>query len=141
MITKIDREAWIIVYLAGGMRGGWQDKVIEACKHKRIQFLDPRTHELKDEEDYTKWDLWAVNASDYVFAYMEKDNPGGQGLMLEIGCAMNSGHRKVIFVEDDGDERTRYYGMARQCAHRSFVGFEAALNWFKATMAYHTRDD
>lgn len=139
-VTTIDREAWVIVYLAGGMRGGWQDKVIDACNHKRIQFLDPRTHHLTEESDYTAWDLWAVNQSDYVFAYMEKDNPSGQGLMLEIGYACNCGTRQIIFVEDEGDERTRYYGMARQCANEHFIGFEAGLNWFKARMAFHTKD-
>ena len=140
MTTRIDREAWVIVYLAGGMSSGWQDKVIDACGHKRIQFLDPRDHNLTDEEDYTEWDLWAVKQSDYVFAYMEKDNPGGHGLMLEIGYGMGS-MRTLIFIEDEGDPRTRYYGMARAVSGYQFVGLDAAIKWFKTALDAHTKDD
>lgn len=130
MTTKIDRDAWVIVYLAGGMKSGWQDKVIEACKHPHIQFLDPRSHGLTDEDDYTAWDLWAVRQCDYIFGYLEKDNPGGHGLMLEFGAALDATHTR-IFVEDEGDERTRFYGMVRAVSHKNFVGFDAGLAYLK----------
>ena len=101
-MTKIDPNARVIIYLAGGMRDGWQDEVIKACQaFADIQFLDPRTHGFTEEQDYTAWDLWAVRQSDYVFAYMEKGNPAGQGLMLELGYS--SGYAQSIFVEDEGD--------------------------------------
>ena len=137
MTTKINGEAWVIVYLAGGMKSNWQDEVIEACKHPRIQFLDPRDHNLTDEKDYTAWDLWAVQQSDYVFGYLERDNPGGHGLMVEFGYGIGSG-RELIFVEDEGDERSRFFGMARAISTHSFVGLDKALAFFKERLKVHT---
>lgn len=133
MTIKIDKDAWVIVYLAGGMKSNWQDKVIEACQHKRIQFLDPRSHGLTDEREYTAWDLWAVRQADYVFGYLEKDNPGGHGLMVEFGYGVDAMH-ELIFVEDEGDERTRFYGMVRSISGESFVGFDRGLAYLKAEL-------
>lgn len=121
---------WTYIYLAGGMKSGWQDKVIKALDSPRICWLDPRTHNFTEELDYTAWDLRAVAKSDYVFAYLEKDNPGGHGLMLEIGYAIDALH-EIIFVEDEGDERTRFYGMARAAAKKSFKDLDKAIAHMK----------
>lgn len=137
-MSIIDRKAWVIVYLAGGMKSGWQDKVIEECQHKRIQFLDPRSHGLENEKDYTDWDLWAVDQADYVFGYLEKGNPGGHGLMLEFGYGIGAG-RKLIFVEDPDDDRTRFYGMVRSISHKSFIGFEHGLAYLKSRLKEHVK--
>jgi len=137
LTTKIDRDAWVIVYLAGGMKSGWQDKVIEACKHPRIQFLDPRSHGLTDEKDYTEWDLWAVKQSDYMFGYLEKDNPGGHGLMLEFGYGIGA-FQTQIFVEDEDDPRTRFFGMARHISTHTFVGFDKGLECLQQLLKVHT---
>lgn len=138
MTTKIDGDAWVIVYLAGGMHTGWQDKVIEACEHKRIQFLDPRSSGLTDEDDYTAWDLWAVQQSDYVFGYLAKDNPSGIGLAVEFGYGIGSG-RELIFIEDEDDDRTRKFGMLRAISTHNFVGFDKGLDWFKKRMQEHVK--
>lgn len=137
-MSKIDRDAWVIIYLAGGMHTGWQDKVIEACKHKRIQFLDPRSTGLTNEKEYTAWDLWAVQQSDYIFGYIAKDNPSGIGLAVEFGYGMGNG-RELIFIEDEDDERTRKFGMLRAIATHSFVGFDKGLEFFKERMRKHTK--
>lgn len=106
----------ITVYLAGGMKSGWQDKVIEVCGNEYFEWIDPRDHGLTDEAEYTKWDLDGIDSCDVVFAYLEHDNPGGYALALEIGYAKARG-KKIIFVEGLPTIRGRYFGMARQCAN------------------------
>ncbi len=102
-----------VVYLAGGMRSKWQDVVKKA--HLDAIYLDPRDHGPMPEKAYTDWDVTAIRRADIVFAYLEKDNPGGQGLALEIGVASALG-KYVIFVEEPGHPQTRYFGMCRQVA-------------------------
>lgn len=109
----------MIGYLAGGMRSGWQDAVMAAPP--AIDWRDPRTHALTDERAYTAWDVTAIIDADLVFAYMEIDNPGGQGLALEIGLAagLNAAMgaicgEKTIILVDPGHHR--YLGMARALA-------------------------
>jgi len=87
-----------IVYLAGGMRSGWQDKVIEACP-KYVTFLDPRSHGLQEAEHYTEWDLDAIRSCNILFGYLEKDNPAGHNLALEIGYAYAL-KKIIIFVDE-----------------------------------------
>lgn len=85
------------VYLAGGMKSGWQDEVIH--KVPDCIFLDPRSHGLIDENQYTRWDLEAIQASNLVFAYLEKTNPGGYALALELGYAKALG-KPIILVDE-----------------------------------------
>ncbi len=120
----------VSVYLAGGMKSNWQDKVIESCEGLDVEFLDPRTHGLVEEKDYTEWDLEHANLSDCLFAYMEIDNPAGHGMMLELGyCSGPLWHK--IFVEDKDDQRSVYYGMARTICDRNFVGLPNAIRHLK----------
>jgi len=71
------------VYLAGGFHSGWQDKV--KAQFSNLIFFDPREHKLEAPEQYTAWDLDAIRRSNWVFAYLEKSNPGGYALALELG--------------------------------------------------------
>jgi hypothetical protein len=85
------------VYLAGGMRTNWQDKVLQALPD--FCFLDPRSHQLRDADAYTAWDLDAVRNSDWVLAYLEDSNPGGFSLALEMGYA-KAISKKLILVDE-----------------------------------------
>jgi hypothetical protein len=87
------------VYLSGGMSTGdnWQDKVIKQCS--QFKFIDPRNHKLSNPKEYTEWDLLGVYNADIVFAYMDKDNPSGYGLTLEIGYG--KGLNKIIIMVDE----------------------------------------
>jgi len=105
-----------IVYLAGGFRSGWQDKVIEKIGEDRVTWLDPRTHGLKDEAAYTEWDLDAIERSDIVFGFMEEDNPSGAGLALELGYAY-AFEKFVIFLDQTNKAHKRYWGMARSVSN------------------------
>lgn len=98
------------IYLAGGMRSGWQDRVTAGAPQH--EYIDPRTHGLDDEREYTAWDLAGVRAADLVFACMEADNPSGLGMCVEMGYALGLG-KPIVFVDEHGGRRL---GMARQIA-------------------------
>jgi nucleoside 2-deoxyribosyltransferase len=113
------------IYLAGGMRSKWQDRVIAACP--QFTYLDPRTATgLVSEKDYTEWDLNAIRHSALVLAYMDTDNPSGFGLCLEVGYAYGIG-RRVFYVCEDTGARQRYFGMVRACSERVFDSLDAAI--------------
>lgn len=112
------------IYLAGGMKSEWQDRVIAA--HPDIDFMDPRTHGLADEEDYTRWDLNAIRSSGLVFAYMDADNPSGFGLNLEVGYAYALGI-PVWYACEDRTDRQRRFGMVRACSARIFDSLDSAI--------------
>lgn len=117
------------IYLAGGMRNKWQDRVIAACPQHT--FLDPRSAtDLTTEDEYTEWDLNAIRACDVVFAYMDTDNPSGFGLCLEVGYA-RALNKTVLYVCEDTSARQKYFGMVRSCSNVTFTALEdgiAALN-------------
>lgn len=73
------------VYLSGGMKTGWQDKMPEI---EGVTYFDPR----KDSEQsaaikFVNDDIKAVKEADVVFCYMEKDNPSGLGAAWECAIA------------------------------------------------------
>lgn len=107
------------IYLAGGMRSGWQDGVIAAFPD--ISFLDPRSHGLKTPSSYTEWDLWAITICDGVFAYLENDNPGGQNMFFELGYADALGKPYILVDEKQASDPShdRYTGMAQSAAEWS----------------------
>lgn len=86
------------IYLAGGMKSGWQEKVITQLKGQFI-FFNPAEHNLSEREEYTNWDLYYINKCDILFGYMEKDNPSGIGLSLEVGYAKAKG-KTIILVDE-----------------------------------------
>ncbi len=112
------------VYLAGGMKSSWQDIAIGRIAERHINpvmHLDPRRHGSRDESVYISWDLAGVEAADVVFAHLERDNPGGHGLALEIGFAVGMARagarlKHIILVGKDGHPAARYFGMGRVCS-------------------------
>lgn len=113
------------IYLAGGMKTGWQDKVIRRCTD--LRFIDPRTHGLQQEAEYTAWDLAAIDRADMVFAYMDTSNPSGFGMSLEVGYAKARG-KYIWYVCEDDSARQRYFGMVRSCADRLYSSLDKALD-------------
>lgn len=112
------------VYLAGGMKTGWQD-VVKTLLPGNI-YLDPRDHHFTDELDYTAWDLTALRKADIVFGYMEKTNPHGAGLALEFGVAHALGI-ELHYVEDADFPHTRAFGMVRAVADLESPDFKSAI--------------
>jgi hypothetical protein len=106
----------LTIYLAGGFHSGWQDVIKKNVQ--RLVYLDPREHRLRDEAQYTLWDMEAIRRSDLVFAYLESTNPAGYSLAFEIGYA-RALDKRIILVDEKStlDERTRrYMGMVRASA-------------------------
>jgi nucleoside 2-deoxyribosyltransferase len=104
------------LYLAGGFRSGWQDRVIESLPGWRI--LDPRSHGYKEEKLYTLWDLEAIRQADWVLVYQESSNPAHYNCSFEMGYAVALG-KKVIYLNElaaKNDSIHRYTGMLRQSA-------------------------
>ena len=86
------------VFLSGGFKSNWQDKVIDQLKDEFI-FYNPRGHELIDADSYTTWDIHFVKECDILFAYMEESNPSGYGLSFEIGVAYAL-NKTIILVDE-----------------------------------------
>lgn len=120
------------VYLSGGLRSNWQDVVIEECKN--MSFLDPRRHGLSEAGQYTVWDLHSVKESDIVFAYMEKDNPSGYGLALEVGYAKALGKTVILADERSGEDESfaKYFRMVQETADYSCPSLREAVAFLKS---------
>ena len=86
------------IYLAGGLTNNWHNKVISKFEDKFI-FFNPRNHNLPESAMFTTWDLHFVRQSDILFGYLEKENPSGFGLSLEIGYAKALG-KTIILVDE-----------------------------------------
>ncbi|MBU8921742.1 MAG: nucleoside 2-deoxyribosyltransferase domain-containing protein [Bacteroidales bacterium] len=121
------------VYLAGGMRTGWQDQVINAAPD--LDYKDPRTHGLRKEKEYTEWDLNAIDESTIMFAFLEADNPSGAGLALEIGYAKAQG-KYIIFVCEAQHPHYRYFGMSRMCANRVYDYLEDGVEFLRTFQTF-----
>ncbi len=117
------------VYLAGGFMSSWQDKVIELMPGAII--FDPREHKLDQPAEYTAWDLNAIDNSDLIIAYMEKGNPGGYALSLEIGYAKAQRKKIIIIDEHDDTQRRRYFEMVREVSDMCIDSFPYFISNFE----------
>lgn len=115
------------IYLAGGFKSGWQKAVIKVLKEWHI--FDPSSHNLPEPSDYTKWDLNAIERSDVLLAYMEKDNPGGYALSLEVGYAKALGKLIVLIEEHPDEQRYRYFEIIREVADLRFDTVDEAIDY------------
>jgi nucleoside 2-deoxyribosyltransferase len=117
------------LYLAGGFHSGWQDRVKSSVSN--FNFIDPRVHNLNNETLYTLWDLEAIRQCDWIFAYLEKTNPGCYALSLEIGFAKALG-KQILLVDEkssEDDASKRYLKMVRASSDVIFYSFEEALEF------------
>lgn len=123
------------VYLAGGMRSGWQDTVKNSVN---LNFIDPRHKgNAKDKtmslSEYGTWDLHHIKICDIVFAYMERDNPSGIGMAIEMGYAKGIGKTVVLCLEQDHKtQKDRYLVFMEKAADVVFNDFNAAILYLKS---------
>jgi hypothetical protein len=104
----------MIIYLAGGMKDGWQEKATPLFKGHEL--LDPRSWSSSDPAVYTARDLEGIRKADCLLVHMSSSNPSGFGLSVELGYAYALG-KLILFVDEiGGDWRTGYFGMHRQMA-------------------------
>ena len=87
------------IYLSGGTKSGWQQRVKEYAPE--FFYADPSQCSLTDPAEYTEWDLRHIRECDVVLANMEATNQSGHGLILEIGYAHALGKR-ILLVDEKG---------------------------------------
>lgn len=92
------------IYLAGGMKSGWQEKVASWMNKQKFfshPFIiyNPVDHGLAYPKLYTPCDLHHLRGCNIVFAYLEKSNPYGAAMASEIGYAKALG-KTVVFVNE-----------------------------------------
>ncbi len=112
------------------MKSNWQRLLLTKFDH---HFLDPRSHELKDPKNYTKWDLDAISQCDLVFAYVENDNPGVYSLCLELGYAKALG-KTIILVDEksaNSESFSKYFQMTKEASDYYFTNLSEAIAFLK----------
>lgn len=120
------------VYLSGGHRSGWQEKVKGSAK--QFNYLDPSQTGITNPKLYTEWDLDAIRSSEIIFAYFEKSNPSGYGLSLEVGYAAACG-KFIILVDEKSSftpEIARYLKIVQETANVVFDDLNEAINYLKS---------
>ena len=122
-----------VIYLAGGMKGDWQDQVMASVKG--AIFIDPRKHGLSTEAEYTAWDLAGVDRADAILGFMNDGNPGGAGLAVEFGWGAARG-KHLMLVEQGAYAQQRYFGMVRAVAHQrdSHPSYDEAVQLAKTML-------
>ncbi|MCL5017267.1 MAG: hypothetical protein M1155_01210 [Patescibacteria group bacterium] len=136
----------ILVYLAGGMKSGWQDKVIESCYDLVIggivEFFDPRKNP-KDPEKYRANDKKNWEKADIVFGYAESSNPALFAMCIELtGGFYNNAW--TIFVDDlqpekmetpekteEEKKRKRYLSFIETVSHKKASGLSEGISILK----------
>ena len=115
----------MIIYLAGGMKTGWQDRV--AAHLAGHELLDPRSWSDPDPKIYTERDLSAIRKSDALLVQMGSDNPSGFGLSVELGYA-KALCKHIVFLDQISDDwRSRYFGMHREMADKVCTTVDEAI--------------
>ena len=119
------------MYLAGGFKSSWQNDFINELPF--FNYYDPRVHGISEEKGYTLWDLEAIKNCEWLFAYLEKKNPAGYALALEIGYAKALG-KKIILVDEKSKGNStirKYLGMLHSSADIRFSSLRDAIAYLK----------
>jgi nucleoside 2-deoxyribosyltransferase len=115
------------VYLAGGF-SDWREKVKSISD---MEFFDPKLKPDKHWNEYGMWDIHFVKQCDILFAYMDKDNPSGYGMALEMGYA-KALNKTVIFVLEPGHEKARYFDFLKTCADVVYEDLNKGIEYLKS---------
>jgi nucleoside 2-deoxyribosyltransferase len=124
----------MIIYLAGGMKDGWQERAINLLAGQLDghgldghEILDPRSWSDPSPAVYTERDLSAIRRADCLLVHMASTNPSGFGLSVELGYAYALGKKIVFCDEIQGDWRSPYFGMHREMATEVCHSLETAV--------------
>lgn len=108
------------VYLSGGLRSGWQDKVKDV---EGYEFFDPR-----EKDSGSEWNLTKISECDIFLANIEKTNPSGIGAAFELGYAKGVGKQIILVVEDgNGVISERYLDFIKSYADENYSNLEDAI--------------
>lgn len=121
------------IYLAGGIKTNWQESVISEITD--CEFYNPRDKEVNKIltlDEYGTWDLYHIKKSDIVFAYMEKTNPSGIGLAVEIGYAKGLGKTVILCLEENNEKiNDRYLDFLKLTSDIVFTDLDSAITYLK----------
>lgn len=121
----------IKVFLSGGMNeSNWQQEVINSVGNDKYIYFNPREHLLSKSNEYTMWDLFYVKNCDVVFAYMQRNNPSGIGLTLEIGYAAALG-KQIILIDEKSSFDEHFEQKFKIVRESSSIVFESLLDGIK----------
>lgn len=124
------------VYLAGGFCGGWQINVKTQLKNCGFVFMDPSIKEIKETPSYIEYGVWGLHAvknCDIVFAYMQKDNPSGVGLAVEIGYAKGLGKTVILVLEKNNKyQKDKYLDFLRLVSDITFNDLQSGINYLNS---------
>jgi nucleoside 2-deoxyribosyltransferase len=125
------------VFLSGGFKSNWQQRVYDKLDGDFI-FFNPRAHSLEDSNEYTFWDVHFIKQSDIIFAYLEKDNPSGLGLIFEIGVAYGLGKTIILIDEKSShdDIFKKYFKIVQHASSSVFSTFEEGLKYLESFSKY-----
>jgi nucleoside 2-deoxyribosyltransferase len=121
------------VFLSGGFKSNWQQAVIERFQNK-FTFFNPRAHMLDDPREYTYWDIHYIRQADIIFAYLEKTNPSGLGLVFEVGVAYGL-NKTIILVDEKSAEDEifrKYFHIVKQASSSVCSSLEVGLNYLES---------
>ena len=123
------------IYLAGGLKSNWREKVIKNSVGNFI-FFNPKEHGLEKSgsDRYTVWDLYHVKKCDILFGFMEKDNPSGYGLSLEIGYAKALNKCIILIDERSQDDEwfRKKYDIVRCTSSVNFNSLKAGIEYLNS---------
>ena len=79
------------------------------------------------------WDLEAIQRSDWIFAYLEANNPGGYALAAEIGYAKALGKRVLLVNEKRGDDERngRYFDLLSATCDLEFTSLAEGIEFLR----------
>lgn len=116
------------VYLAGGIRSNWQEKVTSKID---ADFYNPRTKEIErilTLEEFGTWDLHHIKKCDIVFAYMERTNPSGIGMSVEMGYAKALGKTVILCLEPNNEHvKDRYLQFMKKVSDIVYEDIDVAI--------------
>lgn len=120
------------IYLAGGIRSNWQAKVTEQVN---ADFFNPRDKEVDKVLTLTEfgtWDLHFIKSCDIVFAYMEKTNPSGIGMSVEMGYAKALGKTVVLCLEENNEHiKDGYLQFMKKVSDIVYTNIDDAIEYLK----------
>ena len=120
------------VYLAGGIRSGWQNNM---PKINGVKYFDPSKKELDKSltlSEFGTWDLHFIKECNIVFAYMEKTNPSGIGMAVEIGYAKALGKTVILCIEQNNETiKPHHLDFMKKVSDIFYENIDDAINYLR----------
>src|SRR5947209_556649 len=122
------------VFLSGGTRGSWQDRVKQYFNG--VEFFDPRTLRGQSMDAIARTERSWLDVCDCLFFYFESENPSGLGSAFEVGYCIAKGI-PVIFVDEKQTQHTEWLGIHCNCV---FHNFEEGMSALREVIDSHNHD-